>query len=76
MGVDAWYGLALPSIDLVYDWRDRRLLEYAGIGNIRDGHGRNENVRIEFPDRARSSHVSPDEIRRAAARPLTGRCGG
>lgn len=76
MGVDAWYAFALPSIDLVYDWRERRLLEYSGIGNIRDGHGRNENVRIEFPNRARSVHVFPDEIRRAAARPLTGRCGG
>lgn len=75
MGVDAWYAFALPSIDLVYDWRDRRLLEYAGIGNIRDGHGRNQNVRIEFPDRARTSQVAPDEVRQAATRPLTGRCG-
>lgn len=76
MGVDAWYSFAVPSIDLVYDWNDRQLLEYAGIGNIRDAHGRNENVRIEFPDRARSSHVAPDEVQPAANRPLTGRCGG
>lgn len=75
MGVAAWYAFALPSIDLVYGRRSRRLLQYSGIGVIRDARGRNAYVRIEFPKRARRAQVPRDEALRAATQPLTGHCG-
>lgn len=76
MGVEAWYAFSGPRSISSTTRMNRRLLEYARIGNMHDGQGRNESVRVEFPDRVRSSHVSADKIQRAATRPLTGRCGG
>lgn len=76
MGLAAWYAFALPSIELTYEPHDRHLLEYQGIGAISDSRGRNQNVRIEFPDGARASGLPLDEVRPAATAPLTGRCFG
>jgi hypothetical protein len=74
MTLKAWYGFALPSIDLAYDPGGRRLEEYQGIGNIRDDSGHNQNVRIEFPSDAHQELVSDDEVERAAALPLSASC--
>jgi hypothetical protein len=74
MSLNAWYGFALPSIDLAYDPDGQRLQEYQGIGTIRDGFGKNQNVRIEFPADARREPVSDEEIERAAALPLSASC--
>jgi hypothetical protein len=76
MGLAAWYAFALTAIDLTYDPATRQLLEYQGIGVIRDSHGRNQSVRIEFPARARISDAAPDGVRRAAALALSGQCAG
>jgi hypothetical protein len=76
MTLNAWYGFALPSIDVSYDPGGHRLEEYQGIGYIRDGSGHNQNVRIEFPADARHESVSDDEIDRAAALPLSTSCRG
>ena len=74
MALKAWYGFALPSIELAYDPAGRRLEEYQGIGTIRDGSGHNQNVRIEFPSDGRHELVSDDEVQRAAALPLSASC--
>jgi hypothetical protein len=76
MTLGAWYGFALPSIELAYDLTDRRLEEYQGIGIIRDDSGHNQNVRIEFPSGTRHDHVPDDEVDRAAAEPLSASCSG
>lgn len=69
----AWYGFALPSIDIAYDERTRTLREYVGVANIRDGAGRNLAVRIAIP----STPPQPSTfelLARADSAPLDGRC--
>lgn len=69
----AWYGFALPSIDIAYDARTRALREYSGVANIRDSAGSNLTVRIAFP----STPPQPstlDLLARAERAPLDGRC--
>ncbi len=51
MNLDAWYGFAVPQTTLTYVTSDRWLLRFEGIGTIRDRQGRNQEVRIEFPQR-------------------------
>jgi hypothetical protein len=76
MTLAAWYGFALPSIELAYDLEGRWLEEYQGIGIIRDDSGHNQNVRIEFPSATRRDRVSDNEVDRAANEPLSASCGG
>ncbi len=73
MRLAAWYGFAVSGIDLTYD-RNGRLMEFDGVGNVRDAAGKRQNVRIVFPADAMQSGVSPSEISRAAAAPLASRC--
>ncbi|PPU93570.1 hypothetical protein [Xanthomonas albilineans] len=54
LGLAAWYGGLLPDINVAYARQDRHLLEFRGVGNIRDARGRYPQVRITFPDRLRS----------------------
>lgn len=69
----AWYGFALPSIDIAYAIDGKRLLQYQGLGNIRGNRGDNMNVRVEFPadkqgDGAGASIADPSAVA------LDGRC--
>ena len=69
----AWYGFALPSIDVAYTVEGKRLLQYKGLANIRSNKGDNLKVRIEFPankqgDGAGNSIVDPSAVA------LDGRC--
>jgi hypothetical protein len=68
-----WYGFAVPGIDLTYD-QTGRLVEFDGVGNVRDAAGKNQNVRIVFPADAMRSDVPQSEIARAAAEPLASGC--
>ena len=72
MRLDAWFGFAVPEVNLVYARDDRRLLEFAGTGNVRDGRGDYPQVRIVF-DKATKPATAQD-IADARALPLTGRC--
>lgn len=73
LGLDAWYGRALPGIAVTYSAGGARLLEFEGIGNIRDNAGKYPQVRIEFPlARHRSATVA--ERDQAAARSLVTSC--
>lgn len=74
MRLDAWYGFVAPNTELVYRLRDRWLLRFEGMGSIRNGNGRHEVVRIEFPDKFRVAGVGRTEVDAAIKAPLTGRC--
>jgi hypothetical protein len=73
MRLARWYGFAVPSVDLTYD-RAGRLMEFDGVGNVRDAAGKAQNVRIVFPAEAMRSDVPQSEVARAAAEPLASRC--
>lgn len=75
MQLDTWYGFAAPDTNLDYRNSDRRLLRFQGIGSIRDGHGRNQAVRIEFPGGLQGRHASAGEIEAARRLPLASHCG-
>jgi hypothetical protein len=73
MTLSAWYGFAVPAIDLTYEADTRRLLRFEGMGYVRDRRGGHPRVRIEFPEPA---HEDADPVARDAAlvAPLAGRC--
>ena len=75
MKLDTWYAFAAPDTDLFYRTSDRRLLRFKGIGTIRDGHGRNQQVRIEFPGGLEGLTASAEQIEALRRLPLDGRCG-
>ena len=63
----AWYGFALPQIDVAYSVAGKRLLQYEGVGNIRNNAGKNMSVRVEFPpakqgDGAENSTDDPNGV--------------
>lgn len=72
MWLDRWFGFAAPEVTLVYAHDDRRLLEFAGTGNVRDARGRNPQVRIVFE--AAPQAAALDEAQAVQRLPLTGRC--
>ncbi|MFJ1300833.1 hypothetical protein ACILG0_12750 [Pseudomonadota bacterium AL_CKDN230030165-1A_HGKHYDSX7] len=74
--LDAWYGFAAPSIQLLYDLEQRRLRLYEGLSDVRDAAGRSMRVRIEFAARDRQEGATPADQSRAAAQPLVSRCDG
>ena len=76
MKVAAWYGFALPGIDLAYTPDGRRLVEFQGIGTVRDRQGRHLDVRIVFPPALRGALVPDGEAAAALAQPLVARCDG
>ena len=73
MRLAGWYGFALPGIDLTYDSAGR-LMEFDGVGNVRDAEGRSQTVRIVFPADAMRSDVPDGEITQAGAQSLASRC--
>jgi hypothetical protein len=73
LSVDAWYGGVLPNIAVAYARRDRRLLEFRGIGNVRDARGRYAQVRIAFPERLRGQ-ADDRAWNQALQQPLVAQC--
>jgi hypothetical protein len=68
-GFFAWFA---PSIEVLYRDRDRWLLRYEGLTNIRDRRGRNLSARIEFDAEARVvNHIRLEQARRI---PLASDC--
>lgn len=72
--IDRWYAFALPELRLRYLTGSRQLLEFAGIGTIRDANGRSLDVRIAFPPQARTRGDFRDEIARAGNVTLAPQC--
>jgi len=60
-------------MSVVYSARGSRLLQYEGIGNIRDDAGTYSTVRIEFPAE-RHRVASGAEVAIAASTPLAASC--
>ena len=73
LALDAWYAGALPSLVLTYDAKDRRLMRFEGIGNIRDAAGNYPAVRIEFPATKRGT-ATRAELLKATRAPLVSGC--
>ncbi|QJD67203.1 hypothetical protein HG421_05355 [Xanthomonas campestris pv. badrii] len=73
ISLDAWYGAAVPSLEVRYSLASKRLLEFRGVGNLRDVQGRYRRVRIVFPDAAPGASTD-DALRQAREQPLTGSC--
>jgi hypothetical protein len=73
LSLGAWYGAALPHVDVAYAIAGRTLLRYRGVGNIRDDDGRHQAVDIRFPPLLRRQ-VPASELTRAAASRLVSRC--
>ncbi len=73
LALDAWYAGALPNITVTYANKDKRLVRFEGIGNIRDKTGDYPAVRIEFPAHTRSLS-SLAEVTNAARTPLAKGC--
>ena len=72
MQLDLWFGFVVPPIDVTYAREDRRLLEFAGTGNLRDARQDFPGVRIAFsPQRVR---VGAAEAAAAAKLALAGQC--
>lgn len=72
MKLDAWFGFAVPEVNLVYAREDRRLLEFAGTGNLRDARGSYPQVRIVFDPVAKAA--TAQDVAAIRTLPLTGRC--
>lgn len=72
MKLDAWFGFAVPDVNLVYARDDRRLLEFAGTGNLRDARGGYPQVRIVFDPVAKPA--TAQDVAAVRTLPLTGRC--
>jgi len=72
--LDAWFGFAVPSIDIAYVSETKSIREYAGVSNIRDNNGKNLRVRIEFPPAARSNNAVLQKLAAAETARLDGEC--
>ncbi|WP_426803075.1 hypothetical protein [Xanthomonas campestris] len=73
VSLDAWYGAALPALEVTYAIADKRLLEFRGVGNLRDANGRYPRVRIVFPDTP-AQPADAESLRQAREQRLVARC--
>lgn len=69
----AWYGFALPTINVAYAIEGKRLLQYKGLGNIRNNKGDNVSVRVEFPP-AKQGKFAENSMTDPSGVALVGRC--
>lgn len=69
-GVLGWF---LPYIEVYYRKRDRILMRYEGLTNIRDTNGQNWVAIIDFPAAERRT-VSSVDLAAVQAEPLVSRC--
>ena len=72
MQLDAWFGFAVPAVNLVYARADRRLVQFEGTGNVRDAGGSWPQVRVRFPGAPRP--VSEGELAAARTQALVASC--
>jgi hypothetical protein len=64
--------LLVPDIDVTYRQRDRALVRYRGLTNVRDADGRMLEAQIDFPDDGR--HEVAVDLAALRAQPLVTRC--
>ena len=68
-GALGWF---LPDIDVSYRKRDRRLMRYRGLTNIRDAGGELLRAQIDFPEATQASYAG--SLPSLMAEPLTADC--
>jgi hypothetical protein len=68
-GALGWF---LPDIDVSYRKRDRRLMRYRGLTNIRDAGGELLKAQIDFPEAFQAR--SAESLANLMAQPLTADC--
>lgn len=73
LNLGGFFGLFVPHIDVAYDRRERVLLRYRGIVNIRDLEGDNLTAEISLPPNERRVIANAD-LAAALAEPLVSRC--
>jgi hypothetical protein len=73
VGLGNWFGFLLPGIQLAYDREGTRLLQFEGLGTIRDTAGHNQDVRIVFP-RGALTRTAAEEVTQARTLPLASTC--
>ncbi len=71
MKLDAWFGFAVPDVELLYAAGDRRLLQFTGISNLYFDGGY-PRVRIAFAKPP--AKVPADELQQARSQPLVATC--
>lgn len=72
--LDGLLGLVAPHIDVAYGLRNRRLLRFEGLSNMRDARGdRQLSLHIDFPAPPRP--VAAAQWQAALAEPLAASCG-
>lgn len=74
IALDRWYAFVAPTISVTYDRADRRLREFNGAATVRDGRGRRQVVRVEFPAEWRLVDAPVEDVATAATEPLVARC--
>ncbi len=72
--LDAWFGFALPLINMAYVRDSKVVREYIGVSNIRGNDGKNLKVRIVFPDAATAEVVDERSLASAESARLDGHC--
>jgi hypothetical protein len=75
LSLSGMWAFIAPHIDVYYTSRDRVLLRYEGITNVRDARGDNYEVRIEFPASQRRVDAGVEALERARREPLVDNCG-
>lgn len=73
LNLSGFFGLFVPSIEVAYDRKDRVLLRYSGLVNIRDLEGDNLSADISMP-RSERRAIRRDDFAEAMAVPLVERC--
>lgn len=74
LGLDSWFGAALPDVELTYDVADRRLRRFRGLGTIRSERGALLPVRIEFEPATQVQTLSDAQLRALQQAPLVASC--
>jgi hypothetical protein len=70
LGLSGLLGLFAPSLEVSYRDRDRRLMRFAGLTNVRADRDENLSARIDFPPAREQTGVDPAEWQRALAEAL------
>ncbi|WP_291774769.1 hypothetical protein [Luteibacter sp.] len=74
MALSGWLGALAPTITLTYTATDHRLVQFAGLSNIKDNDGENQKVRIVFPPKDDLPPASEADVAQARSTPLVTKC--
>ena len=76
MSLDGWLSAIAPTVELSYTEADHRLMQFTGISNIRDAHGKRQRVLIDFPTPDTQAMPTHAQVDAAANAMLVQQCEG